>query len=136
MPNKANLHAARVALWRMVQFIVRESHRVHFKKGYSGSDITEQAFVRTLQQFLSSLASLGAHAVIVIDEAQRLEPDALEQVRLLCSLEAEWQALLQVIMVGRLPQPCDRATPESPRETSAPTPARTRRANRSPADGL
>jgi general secretion pathway protein A len=66
------------------------------------SDITEQDFVRTLQQFLSSLAALGAHAIIVIDEAQRLEPDALEQVRLLCSLEAEWQALLQVIMVGRL----------------------------------
>ena len=35
-------------------------------------DTTEQEFVRTLQQFLSSLASLGAHAVIVIDEAQRL----------------------------------------------------------------
>jgi len=47
MPNKANLHAARVALWRMVQFIVRESHRVHFKKGYSGSDITEQQVFTT-----------------------------------------------------------------------------------------
>jgi len=47
VPNKANLHAARVALWRMVQFIVRESHRVHFKKGYSASDITEQQVFTT-----------------------------------------------------------------------------------------
>jgi general secretion pathway protein A len=55
----------------------------------------------TLQEFLASLAALSAHAVIVIDDAQKLAAATLEQVRLLCSLEAGQQDLLQVILVGR-----------------------------------
>jgi general secretion pathway protein A len=57
---------------------------------------------RILRQFLASLASLNARAVIVIDDAHRLAPDALEQVGALCSLDAGRQELLQVILVGRL----------------------------------
>jgi general secretion pathway protein A len=65
-------------------------------------ETTEHETDRIFQLFLSSLASLSAHAVIVIDEAQRLEPETFEQVRQLCSLEGGAQELLQVILIGRL----------------------------------
>ena len=41
----------------------------------------------TLQTFLGSLVPLQAHAVVVIDEAQHLQPDVLEQIRLLSNID-------------------------------------------------
>jgi general secretion pathway protein A len=57
--------------------------------------------IRTLQQFLASLGSLQAHAVIMIDEAQHLQPEVLEQIRLLSNFETEESKLLQIILVGQ-----------------------------------
>jgi len=62
----------------------------------SGHDL-----VRTLQQFLASLDSLRAHAVIMIDEAQHLQPEVLEQIRLLSNFETDRSKLLQIILVGQ-----------------------------------
>jgi general secretion pathway protein A len=49
---------------------------------------------------------LGAHAegkriVLVVDEAQNLSVEVLEQVRLLTNLETETQKLLQIILIGQ-----------------------------------
>src|SRR5438105_4419869 len=41
----------------------------------------------TLADFLRSLAGLRAHALVVIDEAQHLHPDVLEQLRLLSNVD-------------------------------------------------
>ena len=38
--------------------------------------------------------------MLIIDEAQNLSADALEQVRLLTNLETETQKLLQIILIG------------------------------------
>jgi len=43
----------------------------------------------------------GERVVLIIDEAQNLSPDALEQVRLLTNLETETQKLLQIILIGQ-----------------------------------
>ena len=43
----------------------------------------------------------GRRTVVVIDEAQNLSYEALEQVRLLTNLETEKQKLLQIILVGQ-----------------------------------
>jgi general secretion pathway protein A len=55
---------------------------------------------------LLSFHLLKAHAagkriVLVVDEAQNLSPDVLEQVRLLTNLETETQKLLQIILIGQ-----------------------------------
>jgi len=55
---------------------------------------------------LLSVHLLKAHAegkrvVLVVDEAQNLAPDVLEQVRLLTNLETETQKLLQIILIGQ-----------------------------------
>jgi general secretion pathway protein A len=54
-----------------------------------------------LQNFLVSLIPLQAHAVVVIDEAQHLQPDVLEQIRLLSNIDDARGTLLQIILVGQ-----------------------------------
>jgi general secretion pathway protein A len=39
--------------------------------------------------------------VLVVDEAQNLSPEVLEQVRLLTNLETNTQKLLQIILIGQ-----------------------------------
>ncbi len=39
--------------------------------------------------------------VLIVDEAQNLAPDVLEQIRLLTNLETETQKLLQIILIGQ-----------------------------------
>ena len=65
------------------------------------SDVTRHQFVSTLQQFLASLIPLQAHAVIMIDEAQRLNPRVLEEIRLLSNFETDEAKLLQIVLVGQ-----------------------------------
>jgi type II secretory pathway predicted ATPase ExeA len=43
----------------------------------------------------------GKRIVLVVDEAQNLAPEVLEQVRLLTNLETETQKLLQIILIGQ-----------------------------------
>ena len=57
--------------------------------------------VHALQEFLLSLAPLQAHAVLVIDEAQHLQPDVMEQLRLVSNVHDDAGALLQIILVGQ-----------------------------------
>ena len=64
-------------------------------------EVTRHQFVSTLQQFLASLIPLQAHAVIMIDEAQRLNPRVLEEIRLLSNFETDEAKLLQIVLVGQ-----------------------------------
>jgi type II secretory pathway predicted ATPase ExeA/cell division protein FtsN len=57
--------------------------------------------IHTLQAFLASLVPIQAHAVVIIDEAQHLQPDVLEQIRLLSNIDDERGTLLQIILVGQ-----------------------------------
>lgn len=57
--------------------------------------------VAALQRYLVSLIPAGAYAVLVIDEAQHLTLDALEQVRLLMNFETDEGKLLQIVLVGQ-----------------------------------
>jgi len=43
----------------------------------------------------------GRRVVLVVDEAQNLSPEVLEQVRLLTNLETNTQKLLQIILIGQ-----------------------------------
>lgn len=58
--------------------------------------------VHALEDFLSSLVLLDAHAVVMIDEAQHVQADVLEQIRLLSNIDAPSGTRLQIILVGQL----------------------------------
>ncbi len=60
-----------------------------------------KALVDALNRFLLQQHSQGRRVVVVIDEAQNLSSDALEQVRLLTNLETAKHKLLQVVLLGQ-----------------------------------
>ncbi len=57
--------------------------------------------VDRLNAYLLTAYEAGDRVVLVIDEAQNLAPEALEQVRLLTNLETSKQKLLQIILLGQ-----------------------------------
>src|SRR4029079_18476391 len=54
-----------------------------------------------MDAFLLSLAQLDAHAVVIIDEAQHIQPDVLEQIRLLANAHDTRDTLVQIVLVGQ-----------------------------------
>ena len=58
-------------------------------------------YISHLYQALLDYYSRDVNVVLIIDEAHRLRPDLLEEVRLLTNLETPKGKLLQVILVGQ-----------------------------------
>ena len=54
-----------------------------------------------LNRFLLERAAAGDEVVLLIDEAQDLSRELLEQVRLLSNLETDQRKLLQIVLVGQ-----------------------------------
>lgn len=59
------------------------------------------ALLNALNRFLMSCASDGVTVALVIDEAQNLAPDTLENLRLLSNYETFTTKLLQIVLVGQ-----------------------------------
>ena len=62
---------------------------------------TVKDYVDPLNTFLLGLHATGRNAVLIIDEAQNLSADVLEQLRLLTNLETNERKLLQIILIGQ-----------------------------------
>ncbi len=60
-----------------------------------------KGLIDTLNRHLLKVHAAGRRTVLVVDEAQNLAPDVLEQVRLLTNLETETHKLLQIILIGQ-----------------------------------
>ncbi len=57
--------------------------------------------VDLLNRYLLRTHAQGKRVVLIVDEAQNLSPEVLEQIRLLTNLETETQKLLQIILIGQ-----------------------------------
>jgi general secretion pathway protein A len=60
-----------------------------------------KAHIDALNRFLLDVHARGGQALVVIDEAQALEPAVLEQLRLLTNLETAERKLLQIVLIGQ-----------------------------------
>jgi general secretion pathway protein A len=78
----------------LLRLIIRE-----FEAGEPGED--KAANLAMLNDFLIERFRQGRHAILIIDEAQNLSLDALEEVRLLSNLQGSQRPLLQVILAGQ-----------------------------------
>ncbi len=67
----------------------------------SGSIDSTRLLVDALNLYLLAAHERGERVVVVIDEAQNLSPEALEQVRLLTNLETSKEKLLQIVLLGQ-----------------------------------
>ena len=59
------------------------------------------ALLRELNDFLIEQYAQRRQAVLIIDEAQNLAPEILEEIRMLSNLETDRDKLLQIILVGQ-----------------------------------
>jgi type II secretory pathway predicted ATPase ExeA len=60
------------------------------------------ALLRRFQDFLYSEYASGRHTVLIIDEAQNLAPDVIEELRMLSNINADKDQLLQLVLIGQL----------------------------------
>jgi general secretion pathway protein A len=70
-----------------------------FKLDYRSRDKVEmfQAFM----DFLAQQVNQNRRAVLIVDEAQNMSPDTLEELRMLSNVNADKQQILQLILVGQ-----------------------------------
>ncbi|MBW1775716.1 MAG: AAA family ATPase, partial [Deltaproteobacteria bacterium] len=62
---------------------------------------TKSGLVDALNEFLLKVNGEGRKVVLIIDEAQNLDPSVMEQIRLISNLETETRKLIQIILVGQ-----------------------------------
>lgn len=62
---------------------------------------TIKEWVDSLNRFLLQVHAQGRSAILIIDEAQNLDADVLEQLRLLTNLETHERKLLQIVLIGQ-----------------------------------
>jgi general secretion pathway protein A len=62
---------------------------------------SKRELVDELNRFLLAELSQGGNAVLILDEAQNLTTDCLEEIRLLSNLETSKEKLLQILLVGQ-----------------------------------
>jgi len=62
---------------------------------------TVKDYIDPLNEFLLKTHAVGQNNVLIIDEAQNLSADVLEQLRLLTNLETNERKLLQIILIGQ-----------------------------------
>jgi general secretion pathway protein A len=68
---------------------------------YPANTNSLKALVDALTEYLLAAHARGRRTVLIIDEAQNLSVEVLEQIRLLTNLETTQAKLLQVILVGQ-----------------------------------
>jgi len=66
-----------------------------------GDLASTKAYVDRLNDYLLRTHAVGQNNVLIIDEAQNLSADVLEQLRLLTNLETAERKLLQIILIGQ-----------------------------------
>src|SRR5262249_8069858 len=69
--------------------------------GAGVAQTSRHELVNALEKFLASLGQLDAHAVVVLDEAQHVRADVLEEIRLLANVHDSRGTLLQIVLVGQ-----------------------------------
>ena len=69
--------------------------------GIAEDGLSSADLIQILNEFLLAENQEGRTPILVIDEAQNLSGEVLEQIRLLSNLETEEDKLIQVILVGQ-----------------------------------
>jgi general secretion pathway protein A len=104
------VHTLLSQLPRSVETAVVMNARLNFKQllylalldfGVEPIGRTKVDLLLTLQEFLLKLGNRDGTALLIVDEAQTLSPDSLEEFRLLSNLETGTQKMLQILLVGQ-----------------------------------
>jgi general secretion pathway protein A len=83
-----------------VEFLLTICEELGLSVAEADRDSVKQ-MVDTLNRRLLSAHAEGRRIIVIVDEAQNLSAEVLEQVRLLTNLETPTQKLLQIILIGQ-----------------------------------
>lgn len=78
-----------------------ETIRQELHISLNGQEKTKKNYIDALNDFLLTRFTAGKNVVLLIDEAQNLSHDVLEQLRMLSNLETEREKLIQIILMGQ-----------------------------------
>ena len=84
----------------VVEFLAAACDELHVAYPASGA-ASVKVLVDALHGYLLRAHAHGRRTVLIIDEAQNLDAEVLEQIRLLTNLETPAQKLLQIILIGQ-----------------------------------
>ncbi|MEN8182920.1 MAG: AAA family ATPase, partial [Myxococcota bacterium] len=74
---------------------------IHVELGLDPTGASRRELMERLNRFLLEKSEDGRRVLLIVDEAQTLGPDALEQLRMLSNLETESSKLIQIILLGQ-----------------------------------
>jgi len=72
-----------------------------FGISYSSDSTNIKLFVARIHAYLLDVHARGRRPILIVEEAQNLSTEVLEQIRLLTNLETNEYKLLQIIMIGQ-----------------------------------
>jgi general secretion pathway protein A len=97
--NVAYIFNPKLTVEELLQTICQE---FHIPVGEAGGPVPSlKAHVDALNAYLLRTHAVGQNNVLIIDEAQNLSPEVLEQLRLLTNLETSERKLLQIMLIGQ-----------------------------------
>ena len=99
VPDKANV--ALVLNPKLSEIELLETVCDELKIDYPGSSTSVKTYTDRIYDFLIESNRRNEKTVLIIDEAQNLNSEVLEQLRLLTNLETDKHKLLQIIILGQ-----------------------------------
>jgi general secretion pathway protein A len=97
--NVAYIFNPKLTVTELLLSVCEELHITVRHQG--GGAPTVKECIDPLNDYLVAAHAAGRNTVLIIDEAQNLSADVLEQLRLLTNLETNERKLLQIVLIGQ-----------------------------------
>ncbi|MBA2723982.1 MAG: AAA family ATPase, partial [Methylibium sp.] len=97
--NVAYIFNPKLTVTELLKSVCDEFGIPYGSPGPAGATVKD--YLDPLNEFLLKTHAVGQNNVLIIDEAQALSVDVLEQLRLLTNLETNERKLLQIILIGQ-----------------------------------
>jgi general secretion pathway protein A len=97
--NVAYIFNPKLTVTELLQSVCDEFHIAVNQKGLLPPTVKD--YLDPLNDFLLQAHAAGRNNVLIIDEAQNLSAEVLEQLRLLTNLETRERKLLQIVLIGQ-----------------------------------
>ncbi|QDZ26727.1 ExeA family protein [Noviherbaspirillum sp. UKPF54] len=97
--NVAYIFNPKLTVAELLQSICEEFHIAVSHEGAGRTGVKD--YIDALNRYLLTAHAQGRNNVLIIDEAQNLSVDVLEQLRLLTNLETSERKLLQIVLIGQ-----------------------------------
>ena len=97
--NVAYIFNPKLTVEELLRTVCAEFHIAAAHDGPGAATVKDH--VDALNEFLLRSHAAGRNCVLIIDEAQNLSAEVLEQLRLLTNLETSERKLLQIVLIGQ-----------------------------------